>query len=107
MNAARRFQIVPQGICQVMDGGCGNKVWNIAAARDRNASRRAQGVGVFEVSRCGVGVVMNWVASRTPRPNGVGIETRNGTTTRVPMTGASQTSTSRWVTRYFTAGRDG
>ena len=40
-------------------------------------------------------------------PIGVGIETRNGTSTRVPAIGASQTSMSRWAARYLIAARLG
>src|SRR6186997_3184317 len=53
------------------------------------------------------GIEMNCVACITPCPIGVGIETRNGTSTRVPPTGASQTSISRCETRYLIAVRVG
>src|SRR4029077_12186108 len=58
---------------------------------------------------CSVGwaIETNSVARNNPIPSGVGIEKRNGTTTRVPTIGASQTSASRRVTRYLMAGRSG
>jgi hypothetical protein len=49
----------------------------------------------------------NEVACKRPVPSGVGIEKRNGTSTRVPAIGASQTSASRNSTRYLIAGRSG
>src|SRR5215472_1949648 len=47
-------------------------------------------------ARCGGNAVATKsVASSTPIPSGVGIDTRNGTTTRVAAIGASQASMSR------------
>ena len=59
----------------------------------------------LRAGRCGADT--NWVACITPRPSGVGMLMRNGTTTRVPATGANQISMSRWAIRYLIAGRSG
>ena len=55
----------------------------------------------------GCATATNCFACSTPRPSGVGIEKRNGTSTRVPAIGASQTSASRSSTRYLIAARSG
>jgi len=62
---------------------------------------------VFETVRGGAAVVTNWVASSTAVPIGVGTDSRNGASTRVPAIGASQTSMLRWATRYLIAARSG
>src|SRR5215467_4266787 len=54
-----------------------------------------------------IGVETNSVASSTAWPMGVGPCARIGTRTRVPATGASQTSMSRCLARYLIAVRVG
>jgi hypothetical protein len=58
-------------------------------------------------TRGGNAVVTNCTASSTPVPSGVGIDILNGTNTRVPAIGASQTSMLRWAARYLIAARSG
>ena len=62
----------------------------------------------FEVAaRLRCAPVRNCVASNTPRPNGVGIDTRNGTRTDVPAIGTSRSSMSRNSARYLIVARLG
>src|SRR5947209_13054457 len=58
-------------------------------------------------TRGGAAWVTNWVACSMPVPNGVGISSLNGTSTRVPAIGANQASMLRWAARYLTTGRSG
>ena len=60
-----------------------------------------------EAARGGMAVALNWVATSTPWPSGVGIDSLNGTSTRVPAIGTSQTSIAFCAARYLMAARSG
>lgn len=60
-----------------------------------------------EAARGGRAVALNWVATSTPWPSGVGIDSLNGTSTRVPAIGTSQTSIAFCAARYLMAARPG
>ena len=57
--------------------------------------------------RGGDAAVTNSTASSVAVPSGVGIDILNGTSTRVPAIGASQTSMLRWAAMYLIAARSG
>src|SRR5215470_17964324 len=88
-----------------------DKVREAVVSRARLGSPGSNGVQwdlmPLEAAADGYGIETKSVASRTPVPRGVGIETRYGTIRRVPATGASETSASRRSTRYLITGRSG
>jgi hypothetical protein len=73
--------------------------------------RRERGIPAFcycvFATRGGVAWVLNWVASSTAVPSGVGMVMRNGTTMRVPAIGAKAISMLRWAVRYLITARSG
>ena len=79
------------GASHVAARGCATRYCVLAAAFDRG----------------GCATETNCFACSKPSPIGVGMAKRNGTRTRVPEIGASQTSASRSAMRYLIAGRSG
>jgi hypothetical protein len=84
---------------------------DIVASRVAGASKSPREYGlhhcVLASARGGSATETNCLASSTPGPSGVGMAKRNGTSTRVPAIGASQTSASRNSIRYLIAARSG
>ena len=85
VRSVRRAAIFRNGESCTQDAACFHCTFTLAAARG------------------GFATEINCVAWTTPVPTGVGNEKRNGTSTRVPTIGASQTSASRNCARYLMA----
>src|ERR1700728_512327 len=92
---------IPPGVKALAPVNCGD-----AGAR-KPVHRQDHCVLVAAVDRGGRAIDTNCLACNNAMPIGVGIETRNGTTTRVPEIGAIQTSASCSSTRYLMAGLSG
>jgi hypothetical protein len=85
----------------------GRGVWFPAfAGTTPERERRPKSQFVF-ATLGGAAVVMNDVASSIACPNGVGMDMRNGTRTRVPAIGTKAISIRRSVARYLITGRSG
>src|SRR3954469_1709607 len=87
---------------------CHDRAENVNGRRCPSRAE-SQGRSHSALAEVGVtrGVTRNCVASSMASPSGVGTAIRNGTTMRVPATGASQTSASCIEVRYLITARLG